>query len=449
MGRLLLCLIVLALGGCAGAPVMSDFAEAPGGAASGDVSAFSDLLEVNRGSTVVFVHGIGDTCPGYALDPTFGWLSNATAASLGLTVSDPNEQVTPVDIPISEFLKDHEADPNFKLTYITRHYTYSDRNGQHRIRAVEITWSQLTQWLKTTQLGFDLTGPVSPPPSEVSTCPSPIPANDMKPPAREFLNRPLKEGLIDRNMADAVLYIGLYGKVMRRGVAETLCRALGGAADVDHNGKLTGNLCHWPSTPANESFLFITHSLGGRLLYDTLLGLSGKDVNPSPHEYDHAFTNAEVARSKGFVLDLALKSRGAYMMANQLAFLGLADVDENHFSTTGPAPALRSVAEFGKLRMRAAQENVATNRNAGEPAVLPVVAFSDTNDLLSWSIPRWYQPAIKVTNVYVQNSVHWLGAFEDPGAAHLDYPKNPYVWKIIICGAKGGVVSACASGAHV
>lgn len=80
-------------------------------------------------------------------------------------------------------------------------------------------------------------------------------------------------------------------------------------------------------------------------------------------------------------------------------------------------------------------------------AMLDVVAFTDTDDLLSWSVPVEYQRAIghlplKFTNVYVQNAPRILVA-EWPTSAHHDYFTNPKVRKVIRCGAAKGAPNSC------
>lgn len=468
-------LSVLALFGCANAPIISNPAEAPNTPALGDVTGISKHLAGKNRAVVVFMHGVGDHCPGYALDGDFGWLRNAITPSLGLKAQGPGPSA-PIDILDSEFMPDRRPDSASNVTFITRDFSYTAADGHDvDIHAVEITWSQLTQWVKTKQLGYDLTEPPDKPQSETPSCPYVADVAYKKPPSRQWLNRSLKESVLDRSLVDAVLYAGAYGKVMRRGVAEALCLALEGTKND------SGKLCTWPALPdkpvrRQTAYFFVTHSLGSRMIYDTLLGLTGHDVN----QYVHTFEQTEIDAAKDYVDDMAVHTAAFYMMANQLPLLGLAYEDGTQSSTDGPEPYLSvregspinqalstmppgsapsaqvtgnvattaavrpGVTEFAARRMKSASDK-------GEQILkLKVVAFSDANDLLSWGIPAWYQvprdgstPEVDFTNVYVQNSSHWFGVFENPAAAHANYFVNPEVWRVIRCGAKGGVVNSC------
>lgn len=81
--------------------------------------------------------------------------------------------------------------------------------------------------------------------------------------------------------------------------------------------------------------------------------------------------------------------------------------------------------------------------------VLDIVAFTDTNDILSWPIPAAYvggyecAPLLRIVNVYVQNTTRWFGLAANPGDAHGGYFTNPDVWQLIRCGAAEGKLRTC------
>lgn len=101
---------------------------------------------------------------------------------------------------------------------------------------------------------------------------------------------------------------------------------------------------------------------------------------------------------------------------------------------------------FGDVfsRLAAAKEEVSKGR-AAAPG-LQIVAFNDTNDLLTWHIPPWYavsgadvgqaQTNVNFVNVFVQNTAKLL-IIESPSPAHGNYFKNPSVRDVIACGAHG------------
>lgn len=459
---------LLMLAGCANAPIVSSPLEEPGEAYRGAVTPLAQLLEGKKEAVVVFIHGVGDHCPGYALSPAFGWINPSAMSTIGLTATDTGPPAV-TDIYDSEFLPNHPHDAASMVSFVKREFTYAPGKGTGsvKVHAVEITWSQLTQWVKTNQLDYDLTEPLERPPSLTTTCPYTPPASYKKPPPREKLNRLLKESVLDRSLVDAVLYAGDYGKNMRRGIAAALCRAMGGTENP------SGAVCNWPAAdPATvdpTAYFFVTHSLGGRLLYDTLLGLEGDDVSPRAQ----TFTPDEQRAAQPFVSQLILHTASVYMMANQLPLLGLA-YEEGHSSSEGPHPLVplvqaeamarglpppsRDVAATSapQIRMQpsvngfAAVRAQAARRAHVSVPKLSVVAFSDPNDLLSWSIPKWYQapsdgvpPHADFTNVYLQNSAHWFGVVEAPAVAHTGYFVSDDVWRVIQCGASAGKVNAC------
>ena len=101
-----------------------------------------------------------------------------------------------------------------------------------------------------------------------------------------------------------------------------------------------------------------------------------------------------------------------------------------------------------------------TALRSGSPSGIPdsndltlhIVAFSDTNDLLSWAIPAQYVtampgdaclPTLKVANVFVRNSHLLPFLIENPASAHTGYFQNPQVWDVIRCGANNGTLASC------
>src|SRR5262249_15598788 len=177
-----------------------------------------------------------------------------------------------------------------------------------------------------------------------------------KPPSRVLANRLIKEQLLDRNLSDALLYAGTYGRVMRRGIAEGLCVALGGTKSSG------GTLCKWPqlaedSGAPRTTYFLVTHSLGSRLLYDTLLGLTGADVTSTAG----TFSQDEITDSTPFAEKPLVETGSVYMMANQLPMLGLAYEDGTHTSTDGPS-AYQAVVDKLSLAERTRGASVVGGR---------------------------------------------------------------------------------------
>ena len=67
---------------------------------------------------------------------------------------------------------------------------------------------------------------------------------------------------------------------------------------------------------------------------------------------------------------------------------------------------------------------------------LTLVALTDPNDLLSYTLPveRYASEEVTVYNILVSNAPTWLGLLERPDRAHLNYLDNPDVGRLIACG---------------
>jgi hypothetical protein len=112
----------------------------------------------------------------------------------------------------------------------------------------------------------------------------------------------------------------------------------------------------------------------------------------------------------------------------------------------------KSNAAFGKTGTPLWCVKGIDNKPKDKPTKLPVldiVAFSDTDDILSWPIPAWYMggqicaPKLRIVNAYVHNTTRWFGLVANPGAAHSGYFTNPDVWNLMRCGAKEGKLRPC------
>lgn len=120
---------------------------------------------------------------------------------------------------------------------------------------------------------------------------------------------------------------------------------------------------------------------------------------------------------------MQLRLRLLVMVANQIPLLSLAGQQP-----TGNATAATSADSLQQLlRQRRPQA-------AASP--LTLVAFTDPNDLLSYTLPpeRYAAQGVTVYNIIVSNAPSYLGLLERPDLAHLDYLSNPDVGRLIACG---------------
>jgi len=454
-------------------------------------------------SVILLLHGIGDHCPGYGLDPRLGWFSTEVVSALNLT----KVGLTTDKITIPDF---DSNDTESTLIVQRDRYTAPAAHGTKVVDVVEITWSGLDRWLKDTQLGYDISDVRKPskpasqlrPGDEILDCVAPIGGNFKQP--RVAINAAFKNGLLDRNLADAVVYAGSYGPKIEREVGDALCRVL----KDDWRSESTTEQCKW--TSVSKSFttqlMFVTHSLGSRIAYDTILDLYGSHMRPGVD----VFPQQTVTDAHPAIQQLLANTTAIYMMANQLPLLGLADAKPSQKSADGdvrlslppqisaaralavakqtelsnkilgvqgaldPTPAGVSdkftrgsiedkAAQLREIRtaawhderielqkaMTAQPDALLAFKIARGDALsdgpnpiagpLDIVAFSDPNDLLSYSLPDWYAgptggAEIRIHNVFVHNATRWLWLFENPSAAHSNYMVNKDVWRSIACG---------------
>jgi hypothetical protein len=427
---------------------------------------------------IVFVHGIGDHCPGYALDTRLGWFSSDVVKAVGLTPVSP-EKTDRLDIPDFD-----NNDWKSTLVLQRKRYTVDVADHQKRVDAVEITWSGLDRWLKDNQLGYDISKvrlPSLPPEQlkrgdEILDCVEPVGGKFSQ--RRVRVNEALKDGLLDRNLADAVIYAGSYGPAIEHGVADAMCRIL----KEDWSPDREKTPCDWATIPVDNTtqVMFVTHSLGSRIVYDTMLELYGKQMRPG----GAVFPPGVVDAARPAMHRMLQNTTAIYMMANQLPLLGLADARPEMTSEDGSARLLKLASAIrvasaqsqssAEARMQSLekqrQDLTSAMEKQPDPLIglawarkdamkytpvsvgtLDIVAFSDANDLLSYSLPDLYgselgDADVRVTNVFVHNAVRWFWLLENPVKAHGGYMTNNDVWRAIACGASNEVRPSCDKG---
>ncbi|KQW89278.1 hypothetical protein ASC94_22880 [Massilia sp. Root418] len=264
--------------------------------------------------------------------------------------------------------------------------------GDGAIRFQSLIWSPLTTPLKQ-QLCYDQSG-------KSPLCQGSPPYTAQ----RAGLNARVKDLLMDDCLPDALIYQGQARGQIQQRMRDAVLRATAGAA---------------PDAP----LVVISESLGSKILFDTLSNMLDDD-SAAPD----ARRAADAAQQ---TLD-----RMAYlvMAANQIPILGLADqglpLDVGRRAL--PQDSLQRVLERRRARSAAAAP-------ASAPASmgnLTLVAFTDPNDLLSYTLQkeRYERPGVVLHNVLVSNARTWFGAFENPVDAHVRYLDNPDVGRLIACG---------------
>jgi hypothetical protein len=256
--------------------------------------------------------------------------------------------------------------------------TYAVAGGTVRFHA--LVWSPLTSRLKR-QLDYDATG-----------TPTDCAHDEVCKPKRAKLNGVVKDWLLNDCLSDALIYEGDSHETMRDAMVDTVSQVL--EANPDDGGTL----------------VVVAESLGSKMLFDALSSML---------ESNQPRTQAlgrQAARRLGLV----------FMAGNQLPILGLAE----QTLVARAMPAQDTLQRFLELRRRQ------PSPRAGGIARLGLVAFTDPNDVLSYRLlpARYAAPDVAVADVLVSNGRTWLGLFENPLTAHLDYLANPDVGALIACG---------------
>lgn len=250
-----------------------------------------------------------------------------------------------------------------------------------RLRFDALIWSPLTNDLKRL-LCYDQSG-------KSSLCEGAPPS----PYTRARLNARFKDGLIDDCLPDALIYQGVARDTIQQRMREAVLQVVSTAR-------------------AEVPLVVISHSMGSKILFDTLLRMT---------EEPPGSTAALVAQQ---AVD---RMRFLVMAANQIPLLSLADqpLAKAGIAAAAPPDSLQLL-----LRKRQAGQRRALDRH------LTLVAFTDPNDLLSYTLDeeKYAQDGITVYNILVSNAPTLLGLLERPDTAHLEYLSNPDVGRLIACG---------------
>lgn len=331
----------------------------------------------------------------------------------------------------------------------------------------------MTQWIKNGLLGYDATDvsyfPWSDIGNSVAACVNKKDAVQkyIVAPPRSLINAGIKWSLFDRALADALLYAGKFGDAMQRGVAESLCRIINKNFSEDES-------CAWPypyQAVPSRHYVFVTHSLGSRMLYDTILRLEGAVKQNENSADEYFFGPNYISMAKNYIGPMIRDTSAIYMMANQIPMLGLtrvtSDVTEAglrddwlHQLAQGINPlnveeGITASTPSSKARKYDPLLSVMTSHSGDDESgsqlnVLHVISVNDSNDLLTWHLPSWYASKdefaklrVEPKVVFVKNAPSILGIFENPLKAHSGYFENLDVWKLMFCGAQDGALRSC------
>jgi len=257
--------------------------------------------------------------------------------------------------------------------------TVSTPAGQLRFNA--LIWSPLTTPLKR-QLCYDQTDK-----SPICDGAPPYPLQ------RARWNARLKDVLVDDCLPDALIYQGVARDEIQLRMRDAILRVLTDS-----------------TAPADQPLVVISHSMGSKILFDTLLRMTREAPD------------SRAAMTARHAVD---RLRLLVMAANQIPLLSLAD-----------QPLAATVAAPPDSLQLLLQGRRTDRDRRSDDARLTLVAFTDPSDVLSYTLPpeRYARDGVVVYNIAVSNAPTWLGLLERPDRAHLDYLVNPYVGKLVACG---------------
>lgn len=263
----------------------------------------------------------------------------------------------------------------FTMGYIrTQSYFKPDDQDKHApvLKVYELVWDPATSWAKNWYTSHD---------AEFNHI-------------RERLNKELKISVINESISDAVMYLGSYRELIQFPVLLAYCKV---ATDFPANDDgvfqcpLTGPenqlaIAGAREPAATNNIAIVTHSLGTRIVFDTL-GLLGQNgfyqsiIEKLKRNRAVLTKYADNSRTADYLRDVfAASLNQIFTLANQVPLLELSEL-RNPFDFGGG----ESARQLGK-----GFDQFLTARKKKIEHPLQVVAFTDPNDLLSYNLKCWY-----------------------------------------------------------
>jgi len=330
---------------------------------------------------VLMVHGVGDHQPGYSTE-----FFEKLAKELNLTVTAKTYK----NIQLSD---SENADKPLGNLRINR---YMNKDQSQEVMFYELTWSDITAKEKEV-LAYDNSGEYSFRRAEI---------NDLM---KRFSND---------TGPDPIIYLGESRENILSSFAQSFCwMTSGNWDDLPSDGKA---VCEQPNISAinNDQYALVSHSLGSRITIDGMQHIASRLGSNKSKDISH----------QRIYDALKQKEIPVYMMSNQLPMLQLGrklpevSAQKDQYCKVG--------GEHYSQRML---------------TKMPMIAFSDPNDLLSYAIPHGFvekyldsRLCIDVTNININIAfvydVFGLGKLANPMEAHIGYDTDDRVVALI---AKG------------
>lgn len=348
------------------------------------VQATESGIQKNVSKTkILVVHGIGRAEPDYS-----SRLQRSLTRALGLTTR--NRRSKQIEL----------RDPSFESTdlgtlTISR---YLNNDDTQEVLFYELVWAGITAREKRV-LSYDTSGRYRS--------------------RRASVNQTAKEFLNDR-ISDPLIYVGGSHTKILTSVDQAICWTL--YVDWDELPDRAQQACDRHAVASVDDlkgyqWAVITHSLGSRIMIDTMqfqaqVVLKRFESEPDPEKQERARELLQAWKNESIPV---------YMMANQLPLLQLG---------RGEPEVVGQIDSYCRPEGANYDDRIVKE--------LLIVAFSDPNDLLSYSIPPSYAdehmdsrlcPIVVNVSVNVVPTIDLfkVGQVADPLGAHTEYDNNQLV----------------------
>ncbi len=346
----------------------------------------AELMSEHQGPLkVIMVHGIGDHQPAYATR-----LAEGLAKALELSVRAERFKQFQLSNP--------DLFPDVDLGTLSAAF-YTTKDSSRSMIFYELTWTPVIAKQKAL-LAFDNSG--------------------LYASKRAGVNRALKSYANDY-LPDPLIYYGDLHEPIQASFGQTLCWATSRTwEELPDSGTQYCSIADPRifSQAPHDQYVFVSHSLGSRILIDSLqriVRVISETMTPPPH--------AEKA-----LAGLRGKEMTVFMLANQLPLLQLGH----------PLPKVTGhSADYCSAQGPKRDERLFRHTQ--------IVAFSDPNDVLSYSVPLGYVerymdsrlcPSLVnvVINIAKVKDIFGLGQVANPLSAHTDYDADPRVLALMVHG---------------
>lgn len=307
-----------------------------------------------------------------------------------------------------------------------------------------------------------------------------------------WVNRFLKKTVVDYGFADAALYLGDFGKVLRYSTETAICIMVRDTIDSPSSNQEHNNSCDLASLSDARSLeairglnlTFISKSLGSRILMDSILPLN--ELN-STYEYSRAIktlnpdmateditanaivANQEDVKAVQVKKALAQSLSSSYMLANQLPLLGLGTLEvedseilalrdslycrlileSEEYDCQSPLFFVSGQSSSNDISFFTFIENVNSFSNIKDATdrKMNIYAFRDPNDLLGYQATQHISARssgadgnpyehLRVTEIKHRNAREWLWSFSNPKSAHANEDRRLQSLNLIWCGGR-------------